>query len=144
MTLKFEDLLALARQLPREEQERLVQLLRQLPLQSQVRDSSVPDYWSNRVKLRKETGSMTSVTVNLPDDLVTKAKAAGLLTEQAVEDLIRQALDEEGADERPAGAHMRQHRQLVRENGHLVVASLPGEKPITDAEVHRLLNEMEW
>jgi len=35
-------------------------------------------------------------------------------------------------------------RQLVRENGRLIVAALAGEPPINDAQARRVLNEMEW
>jgi hypothetical protein len=35
-------------------------------------------------------------------------------------------------------------RRLVRENGYLVVAALPGERPVSDAKVKEILQEMEW
>lgn len=35
-------------------------------------------------------------------------------------------------------------RRLVRKNGYLVVAALPGERPITDARVREIIQEMEW
>jgi len=38
----------------------------------------------------------------------------------------------------------RARRRLIRENGYLIVAALPGERPITDARVREVLQDMEW
>ena len=38
----------------------------------------------------------------------------------------------------------RRSRRLVRENGYLVVAALPGERPVSDAKVKEILQEMAW
>jgi hypothetical protein len=35
-------------------------------------------------------------------------------------------------------------RRLVRKNGYVVVAALPGERSITDARVKDILQQMEW
>ena len=35
-------------------------------------------------------------------------------------------------------------RRLVRENGYLVVAAIPGAKPITDARIKDILHDLEW
>ena len=35
-------------------------------------------------------------------------------------------------------------RRLVLKNGYLVVAAIPGEKPITDARVKNILHDLEW
>jgi post-segregation antitoxin (ccd killing protein) len=43
---------------------------------------------------------MTPVTVSLPDDLAQQAQAAGLLTENALEQLLRRALRQSRASTR--------------------------------------------
>jgi len=40
--------------------------------------------------------------------------------------------------------NQRSPRRLVRENGYVVVAALPGERSVTDARVKEILREMEW
>jgi hypothetical protein len=87
---------------------------------------------------------MTHVTLDLPDDLAEQAKDAGLLATQPLVALIRKALQEQGTVA-PGAIEPGQQRRLVRnKNGYLVVAALPGEKPITNEEVRRILDDMEW
>jgi hypothetical protein len=40
--------------------------------------------------------------------------------------------------------NQRFQRKLVRKNGYMVVAALPGERSITDARVKDILQQMEW
>lgn len=42
---------------------------------------------------------MTTVTVRLPDDLAREAKAAGLLQDEAIETLLREAMRQRQVDE---------------------------------------------
>jgi len=42
---------------------------------------------------------MTTVTVRLPDDLAKQAKAAGLLRDEAIETLLREAMRRRQVDE---------------------------------------------
>jgi len=42
---------------------------------------------------------MTTVTVRLPDDLAQEAKAAGLLRDEAIERLLREAMSRRQVDE---------------------------------------------
>lgn len=64
---------------------------------------------------------MTRVTVSLPDDLARQAQAAGLLSEAAVEQLLRRALREQGAGEQLGEIFARLDAQA--------------EPPLSDAEV---------
>jgi hypothetical protein len=134
MVLKLEDLLDRAMELPAADRERLAQLLLD-GTGSQVRDSDAT------YRTPKGPTAMTRVTIVLSDDLAEQAQAAGLLAANAMEDLLRRALVEQNA----AGSSSKgPTRRLLRERGRLVVEALPGEPPVTDADVRRLLNEMEW
>jgi len=147
MDLKLEELIALAMKFPPESRKRLAQLLTESVEVNQVRDSGTPhaeSYPVSRDLLLKESIGMTSVTVVLPDDLANQAKAAGLLAEKRLEELIRRALREQQSVGKPASAGATHRRRLVRRNGRLVAEALPGEQPITDAEIRDLLNKMEW
>lgn len=147
MDLKLEDLIALAMEFPPESRRRLAQLLAESAEVNQVRDSGTSygeSYPVSRDLLLKELIGMTSVTVVLPDDLANQAKAAGLLAEKRLEELIRRALREQQSIGKPSSEGATHQRRLVRQNGRLVVEALPGEQPITDAEIRGLLNKMEW
>lgn len=87
---------------------------------------------------------MKSVTVVLPDDLATRAQAAGLLGDKRLEELIRSALRDQGESNSGSTNPGSTRRRLIRKNGRLVVEALPGERLISDAEVRDLLNEMRW
>lgn len=41
---------------------------------------------------------MTTVTLNLPDEIVEKAKARGLLNDETITELLRRSMDEASAD----------------------------------------------
>ncbi len=64
---------------------------------------------------------MTEVTVSLPDDLARQAQAAGLLSERAVERLLRRALREQSASDRLGEIFAKLDAQ--------------GEPPMSDEEV---------
>lgn len=64
---------------------------------------------------------MTRVTVSLPDDLAQQAQAAGLLSERAVEQLLRRALREQSASDRLGEIFAKLDAQ--------------GEPPLSDEEV---------
>lgn len=64
---------------------------------------------------------MTRVTVSLPDDLAQQAQAAGLLSETAVERLLRRALRERSASDRLGEIFEKLDAQ--------------GEPPLSDEEV---------
>lgn len=134
MVLKVKELLDRAMELPAADRERLAQLLLG-STGSQVRDSDAT------YRTSKGPTAMTRVTIVLSDDLAEQAQGAGLLAANAMEDLLRRALAEQNAA-RPSSKGPA--RRLLRERGHLVVEALPGEPPLTDADVRRLLNEMEW
>lgn len=63
---------------------------------------------------------MTELTVNLPDDLARKAQEAGLLTQQGIERVLREAL------RREAG------RQLLEISKRLQAADIP---PVSMEEI---------
>lgn len=134
MALKLEELLDRAMKLPAADRERLAQLLLD-STGSQVRDSAAT------YGTLKGPTTVTRVTIDLSDDLAEQARAAGLLAVNAMEDLLRRALVEQNAARSPRKGPA---RRLVRERGRLVVEALPGEPPVTNADVRRLLNEMEW
>lgn len=48
---------------------------------------------------KRATNSMTEVTVTLPDNLAQEARAAGLLTPQAMEAMVRETLRKQRLDE---------------------------------------------
>jgi hypothetical protein len=140
MDLKFKDLVARAMELPPEDRRRLAQLLVESAEANQVRDSG-----ASYLNLQpKGSIGMALLTVVLPDELAKRAQAAGLLAEKRLEELIRHALKEQSANKPSNQDTTRQHRRLVRQNGHLVVEALPDEQLITDTEIRDLLNKMEW
>jgi hypothetical protein len=63
---------------------------------------------------------MTEVTVTLPDDLASKAKAAGLLSSEGIERALREAL------RREAG------RKLLEIGREMQTSDIP---PMTDEEI---------
>lgn len=81
---------------------------------------------------------MKSIVLLLPDDLASQAKAAGLLGDRRIEELVRRALREEPQPK------LFGERKLIRQNGRLVVNSLEGEEPITDEDVRAALDKMDW
>jgi hypothetical protein len=141
MTSKLEELIAKAMELSAQERRLLVELLAE---SSAVPDARAPPYGTDRNDLSAKLIAMTSVTVVLPDELAKRAKDAGLLAGKSIEELIRRALQEQGVDTPLDPGVPRQQRRLIEQNGYLVVEALPGEKPITDAEVRDVLNDMEW
>jgi post-segregation antitoxin (ccd killing protein) len=64
---------------------------------------------------------MTPVTVSLPDDLAQQAQAAGLLTESAVEQMLRRAL--------------RQNRASARLGEIFAKLDALDEAPMSEAEI---------
>lgn len=134
MAGKLDDLLAKILNLPVQDRERWFAALQELGISavSAARGPAESD----------ERKSMTLVTVALPDDLAQLAEDAGLLAESPMEDLLRHALHEYSL--RTYGVPPGQKRRLVRENGYLVVESLPGEKPITTEQVKKILDDVEW
>jgi hypothetical protein len=78
------------------------------------------------------------IVVLLPDELAKQAKAAGLLGDKRIEQLIRRALQ----DEPHPG--LVGERKLIRENGRLIVDTLHGEEPISDDQVRAALDRMDW
>jgi hypothetical protein len=134
MATKLDDLLAEALRLPLQDRQRLFDLLKaaQIAEANAVRDGGAPPYQSR---------SMTLVTVALPDDLAKQAQDAGLLAGNALEEMLRRALQAQGAADPDI---QRKYRRLVERNGYLVAEALPGEKPITSDEVRKILDDMEW
>ena len=68
---------------------------------------------------------MTELTVTLPDDLASKAKAAGLLSSEGIERALREAL------KREAG------RKLLEINNEMRASDIP---PMTDEEIQAEVN----
>jgi hypothetical protein len=146
MSKKLDQLIAEAMNLPVESRRRLARrIIESLP-PSGVSDSSA-EYrdtdWLTTKVLSKEIGGMTSVTFVLPDELAKRAQEAGLLSETSLAELISAALKEQGVD-LTTNNNSPIQRRLVRQNNRLVVESLPGEQPISDADVRTLLNKLEW
>lgn len=130
MADKPSDLVIEILRLPREDREWLMDALEKARANetSGVRDNAA------------RYNAMTLVTVALPDELAKQAEEAGLLAGRALEQMLRHALQAQGAGSVPAI----QFRRLVEKNGYLVAEALPGENPITTEEVKKILDDMEW
>lgn len=108
-------------------------------LASETARYEVRDGGASYINPSNELITMKWVTVVLPDDLAMEAQAAGVLADKTIEELIRRELsDRSRSVERGAS-----RRKIVRHDGRLVVEVLPGEKPITDAEVKDHLDKLE-
>lgn len=138
--MTLDELIALVRDLPVEDRRRVIEALIDSLQEWGVGDASAT-YIPSAQRRQMELPNMKSVTVILPDDLAKQAQAAGLLAESRLEELLRRALHEQNAG---AAGTTRRRRRLVRHDDRLVVEALPGEAPISDAEVRELLNRMEW
>jgi hypothetical protein len=141
--MKLVDLMAHALTLSLQDRRRLVESLIDSIRPNEVRDSE--GLYSVRPESDSEIIGMKAVTLTLPDELANEAQAAGLFAEKRLEELLRRALSEKDASTAAVDlSRSMRKRRLVRENGRLVVEALPGEQPITDAEVRELLDKMEW
>lgn len=144
--MKLERILARALQLAPDDRRKLAEsVLDSLRVSEagEVRDSAGEYAPSPRLPGNEPTG-MKSVTVVLPDDLAKRAQAAGLLTEKRIEEILRRALTEQETGTIAGSDKSARRRRLIRQQGRLIVESIPDERPITDAELRDLMNRMEW
>lgn len=132
MTSRVDDLIAELMSLPFEERQRVAEIL--INSASGVRNGDARLYEAQSA----EKDGMKLVTVELPDELATRAQAAGLLGSKRIEELIRRALQDPGHVSTGEG------RKLVRRNERLVVEALPGEQRTTDVDVRDALDRMDW
>lgn len=137
-------------QLSADERRRFLTLLEENARGPRVADVGapygMPDPTSGVTQLQGSR-DMKSLTVVLPDDLIKQAQAAGLLADGRLEYLIRRALDEQqdtGRTMSASSGKVAAGRRLIRQNGHLVVEALEGERPVSDADVKDALDRMEW
>lgn len=134
--MRPEDLFDLVQALPEDQQHRFFTLLSESNQRLKVRDAGEPYDRSSETHAKMKT-----VTLHLPDELASKAQAAGLLGGNGLERLLRRALQEQGEETSTATLGK---REIIQLDDRLVVEALPQEEPITSREVSEHVNKMDW